>query len=369
MAAAPSSRDSVNDPCTGPLFACDEGAKHIAAHNGEPPAPATVLSETRIYVDRHRLALAAMIDANDPRSGGEALAKRHACIVDGIVRALFAAGRCRLEQRKGRGLGTIAFGGVGSYGRGLVALGSGHAVRIVYDANGRREDAISLAIAALEPVRSCGVAMDVQVISLDDFIAKARGDLDAALSVLDFRHVAGEQAVSDRLSDAIRATLAADSARNLLLEALAAERHARHGRMLREAWFDVRDSAGGLRDLDVLGWIARATIAGRCLGGLVQAGAWTGETHVDVVAARDLLWRVRNRLHLGTGKRDDRLDVSRARDLAPGLGYASADELLANLATACAHVSEATSQLFDWAKTKGVPDARQTDPASLRRFG
>lgn len=374
MPPAPSSRDSVTDPCTGPLFPCQHTQSTAPGdptldgdRRSDHGQPATLLSETKIYVERHQRALEAMIGEGDPASGGEALAKRHACVVDGIVRALFAAGRCRLEQRRGRPVGPIAFGGVGSYGRGRVALGSGHAMRIVYGEGGTRADAISLAVATLEPIRSCGVAMEVQVVSLTDFIAQAHGDLDAALSVLDFRHVVGDASLSERLATAISSTLAADSAKQLLVEALEAERHARHGRTLRTAGFDVRNSQGGLRDLDVLGWMARATTSAPCLRGLVDVGAWSDETHTRVLATRDLLWRVRNRLHLAAGKRDDVLDLARANELAPGLGYASADDLFAALSAASAHVTGATTLLVDWVKARAARPAVVAPP--LRRYG
>lgn len=323
-----------------------EGAPRERPSEGRPPA--TLLSETRIYMERHRGALAAMVAPDDPTSGGEALAKRHAAILDGIVCALFAAGRCRLEQRRQRPVGPLSFGAIGGYGRGRLALGGGAEVRVVFDSGGKRADAISLAIATLEPVRAAGVSIEVQVTALDELVERARGDLQTALSVLDFRHVVGDAAVSQRLDQAVSSALAGDSVRNLLVEALVAERHARHGRAGRTGAFDLRDAAGGLRDLDVLGWLARATTSARDLGGLVGVGAWTAGVLTRVEAARDLLWRVRNRLHLRTGKRDDLLDPEGATTVALGLGFRDGPALFARLAEGAAAVSESIDALLDW---------------------
>jgi hypothetical protein len=381
------SADSVDLTANGPIFAISSGGccgeVEPSVGDGDPdrvsdPAePATLLSETKIYVDRHQRALAAMIDGADPSSGGEALAKRHACIVDGIVRALFAAGKCRLEHRKQRALGPIAFGAVGSYGRGLVGLASGHAVRVVFDADGRRSDAISLAVATLEPVRTCGVVMDVQVIALQDLVEQARGDLEVALSALDFRHLVGDAAVSQRLWGAVSSALSSDCAKNLLVEALVAERVARHGRAARVGVLDVRASRGALRDLDVLGWLSRAATAradsresepppSRAIERLVIAGAWSADMLHSVEAARDLLWRVRNRLHLAAGRRDDLIDEARAGALAPGLGFASGKGLLAALEARTAQVDEATTRLLDW---MAQTDSRRCGTPSIRRGG
>lgn len=325
----------------------------------DPAEPATLLSETKIYVERHQRALTAMIDSADPTSGGEALAKRHACIVDGILRALFAAGQCRLEHRKQRPIGPIAFGAVGSYGRGRVGLASGHAIRVVFDEGGRRADAISLAVATLEPIRTCGVMMDVQVIALRDLVEQARGDLEVALSALDFRHLVGDASVSQRLWGAVSSALSSDCAKNLLVEALVAERVARHGRTARLGVLDVRGSRGALRDLDVLGWLSRAATveadrqessppSSRSIDRLVSAGIWPAETLTAVETARDLLWRVRNRLHLLAGRRDDVIDELRANALAPQLGYTSGRALLDELARQTSAVDAATTRLLDW---------------------
>jgi [protein-PII] uridylyltransferase len=376
------SADSVDLTVNGPIFAisggcCGEEDPSIGEGDrlADPGEPSTLLSETKIYVDRHQRALAAMIDSADPTSGGEALAKRHACIVDGIVRALFAAGKCRLEHRKQRSVGPIAFGAVGSYGRGRVGLASGHGMRVVFDEEGRRSDAISLAVATLEPVRTCGVVMDVQVIGLRDFVEQARGDLEVALSALDFRHLVGDAAVSQRLWGAVSSALSSDCAKNLLVEALVAERLARHGRAARVGILDVRASRGALRDLDVLGWLSRAATAtadsqeagppASCgLEKLLTAGIWTAETLQSVEAARDLLWRVRNRLHLRAARRDDLLDDARAEALAPGLGFRNGAALLGEVTLRTDQVDEATSRLLEWMASStsrrcGSPQSRR----------
>ena len=93
--------------------------------------------ELRVYLQRHRDALAAALEAA-PAAGaagaerselgedGQRLGVRHRKMLDGLMSALFAAASATIG-----GSATLCLAAVGSYGRGAVALRSDADVRVI----------------------------------------------------------------------------------------------------------------------------------------------------------------------------------------------------------------------------------------------
>ena len=106
------------------------------------------------------------------------------------------------------------------------------------------------------------------------------------------------------------------------LEKRAAERHERFGGSVYLLEPDVKNGSGGLRDLDVAHWAARARWRVPTLDELVQhrrAGA--ARMADDSSGHATFLARVRNLLHVYAGRRSDRLSFDRQEALAQDLGY------------------------------------------------
>ena len=78
---------------------------------------------------------------------------------------------------------------------------------------------------------------------------------------------------------------------------------------------------GGLRDLDIAGWAASARWGASDTESLVRNGALLHREVEEVAAARELLWRVRNLLHLRAGRRQDRLTFEDQEEIATQLGF------------------------------------------------
>jgi [protein-PII] uridylyltransferase len=84
---------------------------------------------------------------------------------------------------------------------------------------------------------------------------------------------------------------------------------------------NVKESAGGLRDVHTAMWLGTAKFGARTLRELADKGLITPREQALTDAALTFLWRVRNALHLLTGHKNDAL----TRDLQPrvaiDLGY------------------------------------------------
>ncbi|MGI8529957.1 MAG: [protein-PII] uridylyltransferase [Geodermatophilaceae bacterium] len=171
------------------------------------------------------------------------------------------------------------------------------------------------------PIWDSGVGLDHSVRTIPDVRAVAERDAKAALGLLDARHIAG----SEGLSESLRAT-AYDVWRQQAhthVPALAEAERLRH-RTAGELAFllepDVKESLGGIRDCLVLHALAAAQLV--------------DESGPAVTAARMLLLDVRGELHRRSGRCVDRLLQQEQAAVARTLGAADADGLLRSVAAA-----------------------------------
>ena len=228
----------------------------------------------------------------------------------------------------------VALAAVGTFGRGAVALRSDVDVRLVVRPGAKnREAAARLADALLYPLWDAGLSVGHQVVDISEALELAQTDLATATSLLDLRLLAGEASILAELEERAYAGLFSEGELAHFVERLeeeAAARHARFGGSLYLLEPEVKAGAGGLRDLDVGRWAARARYRTRGTG---ETGTWAELVRVGVLVAREaqeisraeeFLWRVRNRLHAHAGRKSDRLTFDQQEAIALELDYAKA---------------------------------------------
>jgi [protein-PII] uridylyltransferase len=258
-----------------------------------------------------------MIDPHDPKSGGEVLGQRHARVADGLLRSLFAVASSTTGSK-----GRVALAAVGSYGRGGVALKSDLDVRFL--AASKKEDAVPIAEAMLYPLWDAGLSIGHQVVTASELMDLAKTDLPTATSLLDWRHLAGDEALSQDLMHRARTRLFADGSVGAFVQRLSEEVIGRHDRFGGSVYLlepDVKNGAGGLRDLDVSWWAGTARWGIDDVADLVRLGVIVGREAKAMAKAREFLWQIRNRLHLAAGRRADRLTFDLQEKLCIELGY------------------------------------------------
>lgn len=293
---------------------------HALLADGTPFGSRALTDEVRGFVSLHRKALEAALATGGPAEGGPSLGRRYARAFDGLFRSLFAA-VCASAGLKPEEA-PCALLAVGSYGRGALALGSDIDLRVLVGRDpgpGR-----ALAEAMLYPLWDGGVQVGHQVVGIDEWLALAPSDLPTATSLLDARPLGGDLSLARRLDEGARQGLFAGPALAAFVARLAAEVEARRARFGDSVYLlepDVKNGAGGLRDLDIARWAAAARWGDASLEALVGQGALLAHEAAAAETAESTLWRVRNRLHALAGRRSDRLTFDRQEQLAPALGY------------------------------------------------
>jgi [protein-PII] uridylyltransferase len=132
------------------------------------------------------------------------------------------------------------------------------------------------------------------------------------------------------------------------------ERHAHYGNAGHLLEPNIRDSAGGLRDIHTLAWAS--TVLPGSSGGiasLVDAG-YLSRIDADLVTrARAFLLQLRIELHLATGRHQDQLYLAEQDDIAERLGYVAlegrppADRLMQQLFFHAREVDAVASSFWD----------------------
>ncbi|WP_179803567.1 [protein-PII] uridylyltransferase [Micromonospora purpureochromogenes] len=162
-----------------------------------------------------------------------------------------------------------------------------------------------LAASLWYPIWDAGVRLDHSVRTLAEALSVAQDDVKVALALLDARFVAGDRALADTL---IRT--AADHWRRTAVRRLPAlreiteSRWRAHGELAFLLEGDLKEAAGGLRDVGLLRAIATAGI--------------TDALRPAVRAAHLRLLDTRDALHQQVGRRVDRL-LAQERDGVAGL--------------------------------------------------
>ncbi len=92
---------------------------------------------------------------------------------------------------------------------------------------------------------------------------------------------------------------------------------------------NVKGSPGGLRDIQMIGWVAKRHFGGDSLDDLVSNDFLNPSEFAQLTSGQDFLWKVRYGLHMLAGRPEDRLLFEYQRALAETFGYQDTRDSLA----------------------------------------
>ena len=193
----------------------------------------------------------------------------------------------------------------------------------------------------LYPLWDAGFQVGHAVRTPAEAVEHARADLDAATSLLSARLVAGDQERFDELLDRRRRWLT-KSARGLV-RAIVASTESRHDAHDRAGWSlapDLKDDAGGLRDVHALGWLE----------------AVTGETFDDLAEERCVLLAAREGLHAQSRRKVDALRIDLQPAVAAALGFEGddrADVLMERVHSSARSIEHRTRRVLNEVSGRG----------------
>jgi [protein-PII] uridylyltransferase len=226
----------------------------------------------------------------------------------------------------GDGAALVAVGG---YGRGELHPWSDIDLLVITRADPGRAvlDRVQAFIAGLWDLR---LEVGHSVRSPAQCAEQARADVTVATAMMESRLLAGSAKLFEQMCN--QATGSAVWNSRDFLEAKLAEQRERYRRFDGTAYKvepNVKESPGGMRDLQIVAWVAKHHFGVSRLEDLVSRDFLTVGELQALIAGRDFLWQVRFALHVDAGRREDRLLFEHQRALASRFGYRDDDANLA----------------------------------------
>ncbi|HXZ61470.1 MAG TPA: [protein-PII] uridylyltransferase [Acidimicrobiales bacterium] len=251
----------------------------------------------------------------EPGLRGEEFCHRYAAEADAWLSGL-------AERAAGDAKRHLALLAVGGYGRSSLCPYSDLDVVLVHDS---RRDIGAIADGIWYPVWDQGVHLDHSVRRPSEVLAMTAEDLRVALGLLDGRLVWGEVRLAEPLLEKARAAWRARLGAKYLpvLQTQMAERRSTAGDVAFLLEPDLKESHGGLRDVNVL----RA----------ISAYAPLLAEYADLASlehAATLFTDIRVELHRLAGREHDRLLLQDQDQVAAALGFPDADALMLAVSTA-----------------------------------
>ena len=218
---------------------------------------------------------------------------------------------------------TASLVAAGGYGRGELFPHSDVDVLLLLP-DDCQADAEPLLKARIERfIGSCwdsGLEIGSSVRTVADCALEAARDVTVQTALLEARLVAG----SKKNFQALQAQLAAAMDARAFFIAKTLEMRQRHNKYENTPYAlepNCKESPGGLRDLQVVLWVARAAGLGKSWDDLARSGLATQFEVRQIKANEALLSLIRTRLHLIAGRREDRLVFDLQTAVAESFGY------------------------------------------------
>lgn len=260
-------------------------------------------------------------------------------VTDGTLRRTWAA--CEMPA-------SFALVAVGGYGRGELAPYSDVDILVLLP-----DDALLTAQSLPElpePLQeriecfiSCawdlGLDIGSSVRSVSQCIDEANNDITVRTALLEVRHITGNAALVRALTQRYRKALdARDFFQAKILEMR--QRHAKYQDTPYALEPNVKESPGGLRDLQLILWITRAAALGNSWQELEERDLITHREAAALRRNEAFLKTLRARLHTIASRRQDLLVFDLQNPLAESFGYES---------SATRHASEHLMRRYYWA--------------------
>jgi len=237
--------------------------------------------------------------------------------------------RLAIEDAKREGLvpSPLVLVALGGYGRGELHPLSDLDLMLIYD--GEMSPYVQrVTQGLLYALWDLGLQVGHAVRSLPDCLAMARTDFPSRTSMQQARLLVGDR----RLFNRFRKVLAENVYQKdfaQFLETTLTERDQRYRKFGGSPYMgepNVKESAGGLRDIHTAMWLASTKFGTRTLRELADKRLINGREQKTTDEALTFLWRVRNELHFLSGHKNDVLSRDIQPQIAKNFGY-TGDEL------------------------------------------
>ena len=215
----------------------------------------------------------------------------------------------------------IALTAVGGYGRGELHPRSDIDLMILLKdkENQNTKDLLEKFLMLLWDIR---LEIGHSVRTIEECVDESSKDITVATNIMEARLLAGSDSLFAIMKEKTSAEHIWDS--KSFFQAKLEEQIQRNGKYNDTAYNlepNLKESHGGLRDIQMIGWVAKRHFNANSLHDLVKEGFLLEDELNTLLVGQHLLWRIRCSLHYLARRREDRLLFDYQRDLADEFGF------------------------------------------------
>ena len=250
-----------------------------------------------------------------PQANADLLVRQKSNFVDQVLR------HCYAQFMGQEDANTCALLAVGGYGRAELLPASDIDLLLLLSRKPDKalEEKISRLLTFLWDI---GLEVGASVRTLKDCIQEGKHDVTIMTNMIESRLITGNEPLYEKFQKAI-APNKMWSAKDFF-NAKIEEQKKRHQRFNDTAYNlepNIKEGPGGLRDIQIIGWVTKRHYGASNLQELVEHGFLTQTEYTSLINAQTHLWRIRFALHRLTGRREDRMLFDYQKQLAECFGF------------------------------------------------
>lgn len=273
----------------------------------------------RVYLNEVRTGF---YDQHRAGAGGLAVVQAYTAAIDRLIAFLFESATAEYTERYVLLDHRCTVAAQGGYGRSEMNPSSDIDLLVLYPwrVNAYVE---TVAERILYTLWDVGLVVGHASRTVADCTRLAQKDLKVKTALLDARYLAGDRPLYEEFEVAMESDVLKKNAARFYREKLA-ESHDRHRKFGDSVFLlepELKEGAGGLRDIHTAMWLAKVKYKVNRMRDLVVKGVINERERAEIEASQDFLFRVRNSLHFITGSHQDHLTFEFQDRVAPELGF------------------------------------------------
>ena len=258
---------------------------------------------------------------------------------------------------------TISLNAVGGYGRKTLHPFSDIDICIIHDEDLSVIDASTLS-DFLTQLWDLGLDLGHAVRRLDDTFLACTEDVTIATTLLEIRHICGHenhqhQVISKLYGETVW------SSENFFV-AKYDEQKVRHNKAQGTAFNiepNLKNSPGGMRDIQTITWIARKHFSIDDLKDLRRLKFLTDDEYAELMECQNFIWRVRFALHQASNRSENRLLLQHQAEVARLQGFGDSgniaiEKMMRQLFRAMKRIRELNLMLMAYFEREIVPQKK-----------
>lgn len=210
---------------------------------------------------------------------------------------------------------------VGGYGRNELMLASDIDLMILQKPR-LKKDAEQQLSSFLTFLWDFGLEVGHSVRTVKECKVEAKNDLTVITNIMESRLICG----NEKLHEDMRKATGPNKiwpAKKFFEEKLLEQknRHEKYSDSTNKLEPNIKESPGGLRDIQMISWVAERQFDNLDIRTLVKQKFLTRDEYETLKTGRAFLWRIRFALHMTTNRREDRLLFENQRNISEVLGF------------------------------------------------